>query len=364
MRSPRPPSAPGIPTPDHVRADLFLGLTDGRYTGLDDAAIVAALLAEHTEPHHGDEAAADDRTPGQDPSDPDTDLVPRGRRTGHIEVRVRLSTLLDMDELPGEVAGWGPVHAGLARDLTRISAGGQWRFALTGPDGQLLHAGITRRRPRGWLRNRSAGIVELQVPIELLNGIAEKPDLLGDWVGVVADLRRQAEPGDHAERHTARPQRPLTDDPHRRLPQAALRRYIQVRDRHCGFPTCRAPAHATDTDHTVDHARGGTTCDINLGDFCRHDHRLKHEGGWQLSQPEPGHFVWVSRLGQRYRVRPPPVLEPLPDPLPRNAVEQPAWTAPDDGWQETTVWLEDSEPAAPPEPPPAPEPSEEEPPPF
>jgi hypothetical protein len=57
---------------------------------------------------------------------------------------------------------------------------------------------------------------------------------------------------------------------------------------------CRAPAHNTDTDHTHDHAHGEATADHNLGTPCRHDHRLKHEGGWQLHQPEPGLFRWPS----------------------------------------------------------------------
>jgi hypothetical protein len=35
---------------DQLRADLFLGLTDGRYAGLDDAAIPAALLASVADP--------------------------------------------------------------------------------------------------------------------------------------------------------------------------------------------------------------------------------------------------------------------------------------------------------------------------
>lgn len=51
---------------------------------------------------------------------------------------------------------------------------------------------------------------------------------------------------------------------------------------------CRAPARGTDTDHTLDHARGGATVEYNLGNTCKHDHRVKHEGGWQLHQPEPG----------------------------------------------------------------------------
>jgi hypothetical protein len=37
-----------------------------------------------------------------------------------------------MSELPpGELAGWGPIHAELARDLATLMAGGQWRFAIT-----------------------------------------------------------------------------------------------------------------------------------------------------------------------------------------------------------------------------------------
>ena len=44
----------GHPDPiDHIRADLFLGMTDGTYAGLTDAQILARLLAEAnlTQPH-------------------------------------------------------------------------------------------------------------------------------------------------------------------------------------------------------------------------------------------------------------------------------------------------------------------------
>ena len=81
---------------------------------------------------------------------------------------------------------------------------------------------------------------------------------------------------------------------------------------------CRCPARGTDADHTQDHARAGPTIAGNLGHACRHDHLLKHEGGWRLDQPTPGQFRWTSRLGHRYLVPPRPIIEPLPDPIVRS----------------------------------------------
>lgn len=134
---------------------------------------------------------------------------------------------------------------------------------------------------------------------------------------------------------------------------AVLRRAVQLRDRRCIFRGCRAPAHGTDIDHTRDHAHGGPTLPWNLGSPCRHDHRLKHEGGWRLDQPEPGVFIWTSRLGQRYTVRPPPIIEPLPDPQPRDGPYHPIAAEPDHHWQHSAILDDEPEPA-PAEPKPAP----------
>lgn len=76
------------------------------------------------------------------------------------------------------------------------------------------------------------------------------------------------------------------------------------------------PATGVDLDHTRDHSHGGRTVDDNLGPACRHDHVLKHQGGWSLAQPEPGVFVWTSKLGHRYTHRLAPIFDPMPDPLP------------------------------------------------
>jgi hypothetical protein len=268
-----------------------------------------------------------------------------------MELRVRLSTLPGRDEHPAELAGWGPVPAGLARGQALAMARGQWRFALTDTHGQPLHSGTTHARPLGW-PTRTAGcrqILEPQIPATTLHQLTSgDPDTLGDWAPVVTDLAHQ---------HTSRQQ--AAGDPTRRFPGATLRRHVQIRDRSCIMIGCRAPTR--DTDHTHDHAHGGTTADHNLGTLCRHDHRLKHDGGWQLHQPEPGLFRWTSRLGHAYLLRPSPIIEPLPDPIPREE-PPPIFVRPDGDWEKSSIW-DDTPPEADTKPPPAPD-LDNDPPPF
>ncbi|HZA18428.1 MAG TPA: hypothetical protein VE645_16325, partial [Pseudonocardiaceae bacterium] len=52
-------------------------------------------------------------------------------------------------------------------------------------------------------------------------------------------------------------------------------------------------------------------------------HTLKHQGGWTLTQPQAGHFIWNSPLGQTYRTRGEPITPDLPQPLPRDADPDP-----------------------------------------
>jgi hypothetical protein len=130
---------------------------------------------------------------GPDAAGPDAD----GRvRTG-IEIRVGLATLLGLDEQPGEIPGLGPVLAEVARAVVaRQVRGAEWRFAVTDPDGYLLLAGVTRRRPRdtGVADRPSApsrgGIVELQVPAEQLAQLAANEagpaGRAEQWAAVVA----------------------------------------------------------------------------------------------------------------------------------------------------------------------------------
>ncbi len=64
-----------------------------------------------------------------------------------VQVTVALSTLLGLDEQPGELAGHGPIPASVARRLAADETG-TWRRLLTDPvTGQLLDYGRTTYRP-------------------------------------------------------------------------------------------------------------------------------------------------------------------------------------------------------------------------
>ncbi|MGH3779088.1 MAG: hypothetical protein ACRDRO_00285 [Pseudonocardiaceae bacterium] len=68
-------------------------------------------------------------------------------------------------------------------------------------------------------------------------------------------------------------------------------------------------------------------------------HRLKHEGGWTLHQPQPGLFRWTSRLGHTDH-RPSSNRYPIPS----NRTNYPGHSLPpDDGWEDTQIW-EDTPP--------------------
>ncbi len=333
-------------TLDQLRADVFLGLLDGSLHGLSRDAIVAALLergrasaAEGTaeRPDGPSESAAPDSAA------PDSAAARLGPRPAGVEIRVPLSTLLGRDERHGELPGWGPVTAGVARAVVARQRRAEWRWVVVDQEGRWMSDGITRRRPADTPHTGVAGgVVEIQIPQNLLTELHTEPPRAGAWASVIADVAAQ-----HHDRD--RRARDLDAHPDRRFPRAGLRRHVQIRDRFCVFRGCRAPARSADQDHTIGHSRGGPTVAHDLGPACRHDHTLKTEGGWDLRQPEPGVFVWISPLGRRYPVRPEPVLPPPVEPVTR---EPEPWHDEPAGPTERSLHLR-PEPRAPP-PPPAP----------
>ncbi len=88
---------------------------------------------------------------------------------------------------------------------------------------------------------------------ELANGTVITPRQLAPWL-------------DAAELETI-----LFDGPstvlsvsHRRAFAGAVRRAVEVRDRHCQHPAgCDVPANKCDVDHIVPHSRGGETSQFN-----------------------------------------------------------------------------------------------------
>ncbi|HEU5156326.1 MAG TPA: DUF222 domain-containing protein [Streptosporangiaceae bacterium] len=290
------------------------------------------------------------------------------RRQG-VEIRVEITTLLGMDDHPGEIAGWGFVDAESARGLVREQTAAEWRFAITDDDGRLLSEGILRRRPDDYPSRAASpcrgGIVELHIKRSDLRQLAARPQRLGGWAKVIVDLLDQArqqeqqEQGDQpfaaspahsdgrSERHPGG-----GDERGPRAPGKPMRRRTEIRDRTCTHPRCRTPAHGTDGDHIQEWARGGATRDGNIGSACRHDHRLRHEGGWRVVKLASDRLVWISRLGMHYRVRPPLIIQPLLDPAPR----EPAPPHQPDGHEDGPIWRDPSAlPTEPGRPPPRPD---------
>lgn len=67
---------------------------------------------------------------------------------GTIDLRVDLETLARLAETPGELAGFGPVIADIARQVAERQARGEWRYTVTDPNtGLPIDGGTTRRRP-------------------------------------------------------------------------------------------------------------------------------------------------------------------------------------------------------------------------
>ncbi len=65
-----------------------------------------------------------------------------------VHLHVDLDTLAALSEHPGDLDGYGPVIADIARQVTTEQQHAQWQYSVTDPvTGQVLHSGTTRRRP-------------------------------------------------------------------------------------------------------------------------------------------------------------------------------------------------------------------------
>ncbi|MGI8460647.1 MAG: DUF222 domain-containing protein [Solirubrobacterales bacterium] len=66
----------------------------------------------------------------------------------------------------------------------------------------------------------------------------------------------------------------------------AIRRALRARDGGCRFPGCTA-RRFVDAHHIEPWSTGGETSLSNLAEFCRHHHRLLHEGGFTVERIGP-----------------------------------------------------------------------------
>ena len=65
-----------------------------------------------------------------------------------INIHVDIETLAGLAERPGDLGGYGPVVADIARQVADDSHDAEWRFTITDPDSDMpIGNGVTRRRP-------------------------------------------------------------------------------------------------------------------------------------------------------------------------------------------------------------------------
>ncbi len=203
--------------PDRDAAEAESADTDGDVAGpfepdTADPEVADPAASEDAAPEEAapEEAAPEEAAP-EEPASEAGVVSPERRREildrepprFGVEVQVRLSTILGLDDHPGALAGHGPIHCGDGRDLVARLGGGQWRYALTDDHGRLITADLVRARPTGararsW---RSHAIVELQIPAHLLAALLAfdpelhariDPDLLAAWLPVFVDIDRRA----------------------------------------------------------------------------------------------------------------------------------------------------------------------------
>jgi hypothetical protein len=232
---------------DQLRADAFLDLLVGqgvatggpvgRHTGgLPDAERPPAADVPPVAVGSGTAAASGGAMPGP--------------RRGVVELQVPLTALMGLTNLPGELTGFGPVVADIARQVAEQHRDGTWRFSVYSEIGDLISHGITRARPDPPARTR------------------------------------------------------------RRRPTAEMAAVVRARNRTCVAPGCRVPASLCDLDHAVDWARGGATDESNLDPKCRLHHRFKHESGAKVATLAPGVVAWQTPRGLQYVSAPdPPLLD-------------------------------------------------------
>ncbi len=65
-----------------------------------------------------------------------------------VDLHIDLTTLAGLDSNPGEIPGFGPIVADVARRVAASQHDSEWRVTVTDPEsGLVAWNGITRRRP-------------------------------------------------------------------------------------------------------------------------------------------------------------------------------------------------------------------------
>ena len=271
--------------PDAVRKRHQRAVTDRAVTHLEFAATNTAALSASNLPiptaaaayNHLDaiaratKAAGDPRTldqiradvftdllSGVDPTKAGTATAPALRKST-IHLHLDLATLAMLSEEPGEIEGFGPVLADIARQTAaQLADTAAWRFTITDRAIPVAEGALNRTTTR-----HAADLTHL---------------ILG-------------------------PDGRLRTDRDGYRPTTAQDHYVKARDHTCRAPGCTRPARRCDIDHTNDWCYSHDTTIANLGCLCRRHHRAKHIGLHKLRRGAHG-TDWTTPHGHRYTVIP------------------------------------------------------------
>jgi hypothetical protein len=249
--------------------------------------------------------------PAQVPPGPAAMENLRPAEGGQLDLWAPWTTLIGDSGEPGRLSRIGPITAEQARylaDVAACDANVQWRVIVTD---QLGRAVAVSRVPRVVSDRVGA---DGQASLVKRVTVTISPERLSSAVSkALPPIMRRTLRAAVKAAEKARLQAVVdteaggcahTQASPRYQPPPRLREFVTARDVTCRFPTCRQPVWRCDLDHSVPFDKGGKTCSCNLGGLCRFHHQIKQLFGWELVQPTPGTFAWVTPSGRTYYIEP------------------------------------------------------------
>lgn len=149
--------------PEDAKTRLNQGLEERRVFGETAPDGTANLMGLNLAPHKVSAASRringiarslksedDPRTIDQIRADVFIDLLlgePDDGKGGSVIIHTDLKTLAELEDSPGDLGGYGPVIADIARQVASRQSKASWEVLVRDEHGQIVHTGTTRRRP-------------------------------------------------------------------------------------------------------------------------------------------------------------------------------------------------------------------------